>query len=91
LNSAFLGLKVVLDDLRDSEDEDEREMYETLHDVHKSCVTAVEMCVSEPHLSKKWINVLLYFERALKLISLFFYFFFLFLSYPQSERSHVLR
>ena len=51
MNSAFLGLKVVLDDLRDSEDEEEREMYETLHDVHKSCVTAVEMCVSEPCLS----------------------------------------
>ena len=62
LNSAFLGLKVVLDDLRDSEDEEEREMYETLHDVHKSCVTAVEMCVSEPCLSHE--SCCLFFHRA---------------------------
>jgi len=75
LNSAFLGLKVVLDDLRDSEDEEEREMYETLHDVHKSCVTAVEMCVSEPffHTSR-----FLFFtgDRALERVSLIFVFLF---------------
>ena len=43
LNSAFLGLKVVLDDLRDSSDPDDREMCETLTDVQKSCLTAVEI------------------------------------------------
>jgi len=53
---------VVLDDLRDSEDEEEREMYETLHDVHQSCVTAVEMCVSEPCLSHE--SCCLFFHRA---------------------------
>ena len=44
LNSAFLELKVVLDELRDSlEEDDDHEMLETLTDVHKSCLTAVDI------------------------------------------------
>ena len=43
LNSAFLGLKMILDQLRGSEDPVDKERYETLWDVHRACMTAVDI------------------------------------------------
>ena len=43
LNSAFLGLKMILDQLRASEDPVDKERYETLWDVYRACMTAVDI------------------------------------------------
>ena len=48
LNSAFLGLKMILDQLRGSEDLVDKERYETLWDVYCACMTAVDILVT-PH------------------------------------------
>ena len=45
LNSAFLGLKLVLGQLRGSEDPVDKERYETLWDVYRACMTAVDILV----------------------------------------------
>ena len=45
LNSAFLGLKMILDQLRESEDPVDKERYETLWDVYRACMTAVDILV----------------------------------------------
>ena len=49
LNSAFLGLKMMLDQLRDSEDPVDKERYETLWDVYRACMTAVDILVNPLH------------------------------------------
>ena len=49
LNSAFLGLKLMLDQLRDSEDPVDKEQYETLSDVHRACMTSVDILVTPLH------------------------------------------
>ena len=49
LNSAFLGLKLVLDQLRESEDPVDKERYETLWDVYRACMTAVDILVNPLH------------------------------------------
>ena len=46
LNSAFLGLKMILDQLRGSEDPVDKERYETLLDVYRACMTAVDILVT---------------------------------------------
>ena len=46
LNSAFLGLKLILDQLRGSEDPVDKERYETLLDVYRACMTAVDILVT---------------------------------------------
>ena len=43
LNSAFLGLKLILDQLRGSQDPVDKERCETLSDVHRACMTAVDI------------------------------------------------
>ena len=48
LNSAFLGLKLILDQLQDSEDPADKERHETLWDVHRACMTAVDILVNPP-------------------------------------------
>ena len=48
LNSAFLGLKMLLDQLRGSEDPADIEEYETLWDIYRACMTAVDILVLPP-------------------------------------------
>ena len=57
LNSAFLGLKMILDQLRSSEDPVDKERYETLWDVHRACMTAVDILVNPFHAMHILTNI----------------------------------
>jgi signal transduction histidine kinase/CheY-like chemotaxis protein len=43
LNAAYLGLKILLDDLRRSSDQKDADRFETLSDVNVSCKTAIDI------------------------------------------------
>ena len=62
LNSAFLGLKHVLDMMRNnlpSWSPDDKDQYDTLTDVHHSCLTAVDILVTPKYTPRINIQLIL--------------------------------